>query len=174
VPPINIQLKMGNMTYSDPFTNEAFSERRSGFDRRNPKSFFAFLTSRNRRRKSKGRRKTDRGAYVDIYDSRTWRIVVAVVVLSFMDALLTCFHMLRGSARELNPILSAIIAYGGLPAFFTFKAAMTILPISVIMIHKEWTLGRYAARLCLWAYILLSFYHLYLITGVQVLYAMRH
>jgi len=116
----------------------------------------------------------DRGAYVDIYDSRTWSIAITIVVLSLMDALLTCFHMLRGSARELNPILSAILAYGGLPAFFTFKAAMTILPISVIMIHKEWALGRYAVRLCLWAYILLSIYHLYLISGVPILQAMRH
>jgi hypothetical protein len=165
---------MGNKTFSDPLADEELFERRSGFDRRSPKSFFAFITSRHRRRKSKGRRKTDRGAYVDIYDSRTWSIVVAIVVLSFMDALLTCFHMMRGSARELNPILSAIIAYGGLSAFFTFKAAMTILPISVIMIHKEWTLGRYAARLCLWTYILLSIYHLYLITSAQVLHAMRH
>jgi hypothetical protein len=117
---------------------------------------------------------TDKGSYVDIYDSRTWSIVVTVLVLSCMDALLTGFHMTRGSARELNPILSAILTYGGLSAFFTFKAAMTILPLAIIMIHKEWTLGKYAVRLCLWAYILLSVYHLYLIFGVRIVRASRY
>ena len=165
---------MENKTYHDPLTQEEIAERRSGIDRRSSKSFLSFLASQNRRRKSRGRRKTDRGAYVDIYDSRTWSIVITVVVLSLMDALLTGFHMIRGSARELNPILSAIIAYGGLPAFFTFKAAMTLLPIAVIMIHKEWTMGRYAVRLCLWAYVLLSIYHLYLITGIPIVRALRH
>jgi hypothetical protein len=85
-----------------------------------------------------------------------------------MDALLTGFHMTKGTAREMNPILDTVLAYGGLPAFFSVKAAMTILPVAIIMIHKEWTMGKYAARLCLWAYILLACYHLYLICGVQI------
>ena len=143
------------------------AERRTGIDRRYSTSLLASLTSRNRRRKSRGRRVTDRGAYVDIYDSRTWGIVIAILLLSLMDALLTGLHMVGGSARELNPILNAVLAHGGLTAFFSVKAAMTILPVAIIMIHKEWTLGKYAAQLCLWTYILLSFYHLYLIFGVQ-------
>ena len=84
-----------------------------------------------------------------------------------MDALLTGLHVIRGSAREINPILKAILDWGGLPAFYTAKAAMTILPMSVILIHKEWTLAKYAARLVLWAYVLLSFYHLYLLFEMQ-------
>jgi hypothetical protein len=164
---------MENKTYHNPLTKEELADRRSGIDRRSPRSFLSFLNSRQRRRRSRGRRKTDRGAYVDIYDSRTWSIVIAIVVLSLMDALLTGFHMIRGSARELNPILGAIITYGGLPAFFTFKAAMTLLPIAIIMIHKEWTMGRYAVRLCLWAYILLSVYHLYLISGIPIVHALQ-
>ena len=106
-------------------------------------------------------------AYVDIYDPRTWCIVVAILLLSFMDALLTGLHVIRGSAEELNPILKAVLDCGGLPAFFSAKAAMTILPISVILIHKEWTLARYAARLVLWAYVLLSFYHLFLLFRIH-------
>jgi hypothetical protein len=153
--------------YQDPSSGKLLTERRSGVDRRDSESFFAFLASRHRRRKSRGRRATDKAAYVDIYDSRTWCIVIAVLLLSLMDALLTGLHLTGGSARELNPILNAVLAHGGLPAFFTVKAAMTILPMAVIMIHKEWTLGRYAARLCLLTYVLLSFYHIYLIYGVQ-------
>ncbi len=75
--------------------------------------------------------------------------------------------MVKGSAREINPIMRATLDYGGLPGFFAAKAALTILPMAVIVIHKEWALGRYAARLCLWAYILLATYHLYLIFAVQ-------
>ena len=75
--------------------------------------------------------------------------------------------MIRGSARELNPLLKVILDCGGLPAFYSAKAAMTILPMSVLLIHKEWTLARYAARLVLWAYILLSLYHLYLLFWMQ-------
>ena len=74
---------------------------------------------------------------------------------------------MRGSARELNPLLNVILDWGGLPAFYSAKAAMTILPISVILIHKEWALARYAARLVLWAYVLLGFYHLYLLSKIH-------
>jgi len=116
---------------------------------------------------SRGRRRTDQGAYVDVYGSRTWIVVIAVLILSFMDALLTGWHMIRGSAREVNPVMRAIIDYGGLSAFFTAKAALTVIPMAVIMIHKEWTLGKYAARFCLWSYVCISLYHLYLIFGAQ-------
>ena len=153
--------------YNNPSAGNILAEKRSEPDRRVFTSFFEVLTSKQRRRRSKGRRRTDRGAYVDIYDSRTWCIAIAVLLLSFLDALLTALHMTRGSARELNPILNAILEQGGLPAFFSAKAAMTIIPMAIIMVHKEWTLGRFAARLCLWAYILLTFYHLYLIYAVQ-------
>jgi hypothetical protein len=130
-------------------------------------SFWALVSSRERRRKSRGRRQADGGAYVDLYDARTLCIVIAVLLLSAMDALLTGLHLIRGSATELNPILQAVIAYGGLPAFFSVKAAMTVIPIAVIMIHKEWTLGKYAARLVLWAYILLAVYHLFLLFRIH-------
>ncbi len=141
--------------------------RRSGEDRRDDASFWDIVSSRHRRRRSRGRRKTDKGAYVDIYDSRTWCIVVAILLLSLMDALLTGLHVIRGSASELSPILKAFLDYGGLPAFFSAKAAMTLLPILIIMIHKEWTLGRFAARLVLWTYILLAVYHLFLLFRIH-------
>ncbi len=154
-------------TYRNPSTGELLADRRSGSDRRDSVSLLRFWAGSRHRRKSRGRRSTDRGAYVDIYDSRTLCIVLAVLLLSLMDALLTGLHMIRGTARELNPILNAVLAHGGLPAFFSIKAAMTVLPMAVILIHKEWTLGRYAARLCLLTYVLLSFYHLYLIFGLE-------
>lgn len=154
---------MKNKTYRDPSTEKPYVEKRSGIDRRNSASFWELLSRRPRRRRSRGRRKTDKGAYIDIYDSRTWSIAIAVLLLSVLDAFLTRMHLLRGSAQELNPLMKSIIDLGGYPVFFTAKIAMTIFPMAIIVIHKEWTFGRYAARLCLWAYVLLTCYHLYLL-----------
>ena len=154
---------MANILYRDPTTEKALSEKRSGSDRRAPTALWATLASPLRRRKSKGRRKTDPGAYVDIYDLRTWLIAAAILILSGIDALLTGLHMEEGTARELNPIMNAIIQHEGVPAFYAAKVAMTVLPLAVIFVHKEWTLGRFAAQLCLWSYLLLCCYHIYLV-----------
>ena len=97
---------------------------------------------------------------------------MAVLALSLLDAVLTRIHLVRGTAHELNPILRVIIEHGGLPAFFAAKAAMTVFPMAIIIIHKEWVLGRYAARLCLLAYVLISFYHVYLLFGARTLTAL--
>jgi hypothetical protein len=149
--------------YRDPMTGEILPERRSGLDRRVPSRFSSLFVGGFRRRASKGRRKTDPGAYVDVYDPRSWTIAVTVLILSCVDALMTGIHMARGSAIELNPIMNAVIFYGGLPAFFGAKVAMTFFPMAVILVHKEWNLGRFAARLCLGSYVLIFLYHLYLI-----------
>jgi heme exporter protein D len=154
---------MENKIYRDPVAEGRSFERRSGIDRRNSGSFWELLCRQPRRRRSRGRRQTDKGAYVDIYDFRTWGIAIAVLLLSLLDAFLTRMHLLRGSAQELNPLMKAIIDMGGYPVFFTAKIAMTIFPMAIIVIHKEWTFGRYAARLCLWAYLLLTCYHFYLL-----------
>ncbi len=154
-------------TYLDPKTGQLQAERRSGIDRRGPATFTEVLTSVYRRRRSRGRRKTDRGRYVDLYDSRSWGTAIAVVILSLLDAILTGFHLIRQTAWEVNPVMNAILNYGGLPAFFGAKAAMTIIPMAVILIHKEWALGKFAARLILASYVCLTVYHIFLIYGAS-------
>jgi hypothetical protein len=158
---------MNKELYRNPGDGQMLPERRSGKNRRDEVSFRELLSSSQRRRRSRGRRKSDKGAYVDIYDARTWCIIIAILLLSFMDALLTGLHVIRATAHELNPVLKAILDYGGLPAFFCAKAAMTVLPVSVILIHKEWALARYAARLILWVYIVLALYHIFLLVRVH-------
>ena len=150
----------------DPSTSETIVERRSGKDRRTRASIRS-LFSLQRRRRSPGRRRTDRGGYVDIYDSRSWYVAISVLALSLLDAILTGLHVLRGTASEANPLLNAALRQGGIPAFFSMKAVMTVFPLAIIMLHKEWTLGRYAARLCLWSYILVALYHLYLVSRLH-------
>ncbi len=158
---------METKTYQDPKTGELQIERRSGIDRRGPATFTEVLTSAYRRRRSRGRRKTDKGRYVDLYDARSWGTAIAVVTLSLVDAILTGLHIVRQTAWEINPVMNAILNYGGLPAFFGAKAAMTIIPMAVILIHKEWTLGKFAARLILLSYICLTMYHIFLIYGAR-------
>lgn len=133
-------------------------------DRRKPASFpKLFSSDKLRRRRNRGRRENDPGAYVDIYDSRSWYISIAVVCLSLLDAMLTQVHLTKGYAMEWNPLMSKIINDGGFVAFYAAKMGLTIIPMAIILIHKEWTLGKYAARLCLWAYVLLSCWHVFLL-----------
>jgi hypothetical protein len=158
---------MKNNFYRDQATGKICVERRSGIDRRAQATLPRLFHYGLRRRKKGGRRQADTGGYVDVYDSRSWGIAITILALSLIDAVLTNLHLFRGSARELNPVLDAVINRGGMPAFFGVKAALTIFPIAIILLHKEWKLGRYAARVCLWCYILLSLYHLYLISALD-------
>jgi hypothetical protein len=159
-------LEMKSKFYRDPATGNVCIDRRSGENRRDRWSLFPFSYFGPLRRKRSGRRAGDMG-YVDIYDFRTWAVAVSVILLSFADAVLTQYHLRLGSARELNPILQAVISFGGMPAFYATKAFLTIAAVAIIMLHKEWALGRRAARFCLWAYIFLSLYHLYLVSVIH-------
>ena len=163
----NSRLNMEKRTYVDPVTGELRPDRRSGVDRRDKMTFSALFRNPYKRRKSRGRRKTDSGAYVDLYDSQSWGIAVAILMLSFIDAVLTGMHVTQKTAWEVNPVMNVILNYGGLPAFFGAKFIMTIIPVAVILIHKEWTLGKYAARLILISYIFLTVYHVYLVYGTR-------
>ncbi len=139
-------------------------ERRSGKDRRERTSFPPHFSG-YRRRRSRGRRRSDRGAYVDQYDLGSWGIALSVLILSLMDAVLTGIQIQFGEVQEANPIMSAVIQLGGIYSFLSLKAAMTALPLAIIIVHKEWKLARYAARLCLWSYIVVLIYHAYLMVG---------
>lgn len=100
---------------------------------------------------------------MDLYDLRCWGIAITVLTLSLTDAVLTGMQLLAGKVQEANPIMNAVIRLGGFYSFLSIKSAMTALPLAIIILHKEWTLARYAARLCLWSYVLVALYHIYLI-----------
>ena len=145
--------------------NPSAVDQRSSPDRRRPATFPPQFSGQ-RRRRSKGRRKTDRAGYVDIYDRGSWILVFSVMGLSILDAILTVLQLDRGVIREANPIMSMTIAWGGIYAFFSLKAAMTAFPLAIIILHKEWLLAHYILRLCLLFYVLILFYHLYLVCTI--------
>jgi len=100
---------------------------------------------------------------VDIYDAGSWRVAISILLLSTVDAILTGMQVRSGFFREANPLMNALLIQGGVHSFVSVKLAMTAMPLAIIILHKEWAVARFAARLCLWAYIVLTCYHLYLI-----------
>jgi len=82
--------------------------------------------------------------------------------MSFLDALLTVYQLSHGAVREANPIMHMTIAWGGVYAFFSLKTAMTAFPLAIIMLHKEWQLARYMARLGFCFYVVILLYHVIL------------
>ncbi len=150
-------------------TTREVDERRNRPDRRQAAGFPPRFSS-PRRRRSSGRRITDRAGYVDIYDRGSWSIALAVMGMSILDAILTVIQIRRGTVREANPIMNMTLAWGGIYAFFSLKAAMTAFPLAIIILHKEWLLARYVARLCLLFYIVILIYHLFLLSGYAGLY----
>ncbi len=146
------------------WTSESFPEKRSGVGRRQPVSFPPRF-SNLRRRRSRGRRKSDPGGYVDIYDRGSWIVALTVMALSAVDAVMTVIQVEKGAAREANPVMNAVLAWGGTYAFFSLKAAMTAFALAIIILHKEWALARYMARLSLVGYIVILIYHMYLVSG---------
>jgi hypothetical protein len=68
---------------------------------------------------------------------------------------------------EANPIMETVLRFGGVYTFAGVKAALTALPLAIIIVHKEWTLARFAARLVLLAYLLVTAYHIYLIVLIR-------
>ena len=141
-------------------------ERRVHPDRRRHNAFTA-LFSRRHRRKSPGRRKEDKVGYVDFYGPRVRIFVCAVLVLSVLDALLTQKEIATGMVREANPLMNAVMAWGGMFAFYSLKLAMTALPLAVLVLHKNWPIAKFTAKVCLCCYVLVLLYHF----GLLILFA---
>jgi hypothetical protein len=161
---------MGIPSSESEFVAGPSPERRRSPERRQPAPFPPQFSS-FRRRRSRGRRRNDLGGYVDIYDRQSWIIALSVLALSCADAVLTVLQIEKGVVQEANPLMDVVLAWGGAYAFFCLKAAMTAFALAIIILHKEWTLARRMARLCLFFYILILIYHMYLVSNHRGLLA---
>jgi hypothetical protein len=137
-------------------------ERRSGLDRR-ARVKVPRLFSSGGRRKAWGRRKDDEGGYVDQYDFRTWAVAFSVLILSCLDAVLTWLLIYAGRGAELNPLMKRLIQSGSPYIFLFLKLTITSIAMAVIVAHRGFKIGRLAARFCLWSYIVIGTYHIYLV-----------
>lgn len=131
-------------------------------DRRRPPGFPPLFSGWRRRRRP-GRRTTDPPGYVDIYDRGSWLVAMAILGMSFLDAAFTTLQLHHQNVREANPLMAMVLSSGGVHTFICVKSALTALPLAIIILHKEWALARFAARLVLLAYVLTTAYHLYLL-----------
>lgn len=111
-------------------------------DRRNNtiKSFGYSLFMRRRRGM---RRDEDQNLphYVDVHDRTTVLTVIAILILSCTDSLLTLILIREGKAYEANPVMDLLIQTDT-TLFVAAKAAITTLCVLFITAHKNfWLLG---------------------------------
>jgi len=125
--PEEIQINTAEQPYTGP-------ERRSGFDRRNGRKS---ILSRYRLagKRSRPRRRADRqkAYFLDRYSYRTFLIILAIVLLSILDAALT-LHLISHGASEINPVMAYFLRHGP-TAFFIAKYTLTAFSIVVILIY---------------------------------------
>ena len=113
-----------------------YAEKRSGKDRRAhqfPKWRYLLFSGR----RAKARRKEDihRTFYFDRYSSNLFAAIVAILMLSVLDALLTLYLIDNGST-ELNPVMSYFIEYGPF-VFMGAKYFLTSAGVIILLLFRN-------------------------------------
>ena len=115
---------------------EYVPERRSGRDRRrkstNP---FSLKWSFKGKRRS-GRRKTDDDRFVDKYSDRLFIALTIIFILCAFDGVATVYHIIHGTAKELNPIMDYAIQLGS-QKFILFKMALTFACLLMLIFYRH-------------------------------------
>ncbi len=109
------------------------------------------------------RRETDKKQYlfVDLYSTRLLVIVVAILILSCIDAALTLALIDRGIVREANPFMASVLDYGVLP-FTLIKFGLTAFALIILCIFKNAKLARIGIPVAIELYIAVVLYESYL------------
>jgi hypothetical protein len=113
-----------------------YAEKRSGTDRRTdqfPKWRYLLFSGR----RAKARRKEDmhRTFYFDRYSSNLFAAIVAILLLSVLDALLT-LYLLDNGLTELNPVMSFFIKYGPF-VFMMAKYFLTCVGVIILLLFRN-------------------------------------
>ena len=113
-----------------------YAEKRSGKDRRAhqfPKWRYLLFSGR----RAKARRKEDkhRTFYFDRYSSNLFAAIVAILMLSVLDALLTLYLIDKGST-ELNPVMSYFIEHGPF-VFMGAKYFLTCFGVILLLLFRN-------------------------------------
>jgi hypothetical protein len=109
------------------------------------------------------RRESDKKQYlfVDLYSTRLLIIVVAILILSCVDAALTLALIDRGIVREANPFMASVLDYGVLP-FTLIKFGLTAFALIILCIFKNARLARIGLPVAIELYIAVVLYESYL------------
>ena len=113
-----------------------YAEKRRGRDRRThqfPKWRYLFFSGR----RAHARRQEDlhRTFYFDRYSSNLFAAIVAILMLSVLDALLTLYLIDNGST-ELNPVMSYFIEYGPY-VFMGAKYLLTCTGVIILLLFRN-------------------------------------
>jgi hypothetical protein len=132
-------------------------EKRSGKDRRTqqfPKLKYLLFSGK----RVKARRKEDLHDtfYFDRYSSSLFAAIVAILLLSVLDALLT-LHLIGKGSTEINPIMSYFLEYGPF-VFMGAKYFLTCFGVLILLLFRNVLLKRSVAHpQHLFSYIIAAF-----------------
>ena len=116
--------------------SELDKNRSNATDRRQeervPGSWYLLFGRRKEVRRLDDHRKN---FFLDLYSLKVFSIVIAVILLSVMDAMLT-LYLIRNGAAEINPMMEHFLKYGPLP-FFAAKYLLTTASMVLLLIHKN-------------------------------------
>jgi len=88
------------------------------------------------RRKEMRRDEDNRESYfLDHFSLRIFIVIIAIILLSLTDALLT-LYLIRHGAAEVNPVMEHFLRYGPLP-FLAAKYLLTTASIVLLLIYKN-------------------------------------
>jgi len=114
-------------------------DRRSGKDRRSGNRF-QLVKQLITGQRANARRSSDRNrvVYFDRYTPHLFRVIVAILVLSVADAILTV-NLIGLGAVEINPVMNYYLTIGP-HAFLAVKYGLTSLSVFILVIYSNSTL----------------------------------
>jgi hypothetical protein len=99
---------------------------------------FRHMGIRGRRKRAR-RRGESQNYYVDHYqDPILFFVVLAIIIMSTLDAIFTILLLENGNIIEANPLMAALIEKSSL-YFFNVKFLLTALSLFLLVIHKNFT-----------------------------------
>ncbi|RJQ45084.1 MAG: hypothetical protein C4538_09060 [Nitrospiraceae bacterium] len=115
-----------------------------------------------------GRRKTIRRVcdkktciFVDIYSTRLLIAVLALLVLSCIDAFLTLSLIEKGSVIEANPVMAFFLNRGVYP-FSVIKYTITAIALIILCVCKNVNITRIGLPVAIKIYLAVIIYEIYL------------
>ena len=111
-------------------------EKRSGKDRRTHRfrklKYLLFAGRRTHVRREEDWHGT---FYFDRYSSNIFAAIVAILLLSILDALLT-LYLLENGSKELNPVMSYFLKYGPF-VFMGAKYFLTCMGVVILLLFRN-------------------------------------
>jgi hypothetical protein len=143
-----------------PGTADTSGERRGPDRRRTPTPRFSRYALWGGRRRGFRRAEEAEGAFVDVYGSKLFGLVLWIALMNVGDSFFTLLHLQAGGI-ELNPVAEWLLTTGRWNFVFS-KSILIGLALVVLAIHKNFHLARIGLWTAAGTYTFLVAYHLLL------------